>query len=83
MIGFWCANCNRTCCWHCLKSDDEIQEIKTIGSRYCNAPECLEVERKECNCVDCRMGGPGHRKQTGEDCIHSIQHVQYVKVRDP
>lgn len=70
MIGFICASCERVCCWHCGTADPRIEEIKTIGSRYCGAPDCVAAERAECGCVECRAGSAGHRKDTGKPCRH-------------
>lgn len=40
--GYQCAACNRVCCWECDAPDEQIDEIKTIGGRFCF--DCTEAE---------------------------------------
>ena len=43
--NFSCANCHRICEWVTRKPTDST-EYKTVGSRYCNARECVDAEER-------------------------------------
>jgi len=47
-MNFQCAHCNRICDWNkrepAVRVEGRDLEVKTVGSRFCNAPRCLEAD---------------------------------------
>lgn len=44
-MAFNCQNCALDCCWNCRKPL-QVDEIKTIANRFCEAEECVIAEAK-------------------------------------
>lgn len=73
LTGYWCSNCNRVCCWECEEHDGSIDEIKTVGSRYCNDEACLVVETRENGISRERIDGYYlRRKLDARPCVHLV-----------
>lgn len=42
-MNFMCSSCKRICDWE-TRTQVDSDDYKTVGSRYCNAPACIEHE---------------------------------------
>lgn len=72
-IGYWCSQCSRVCCWECDRHDDSIEEIKTIGSRYCDDDACCDAEARAHGLPRERLDAIRLRRKAG---ANSCRHLQ-------